>query len=137
MSFLASVPIIGKVLETSLGIVDQLVPDKDLAAKIKAGIAQSVEDNAAKLDLAGTSIVKAEAAGESWLQRNWRPILMLTIVSIIFNNYVLAPYLSLFTDKVAILDLPGGVWALLNVGGGGYVAGRSGEKIAKIVKGLG
>ena len=137
MSFLASVPIIGKVLETSLGIVDQLVPDKDLAAKIKAGIAQSVEDNAAKLDLAGASIVKAEAAGESWLQRNWRPILMLTIVSIIFNNYVLAPYLSLFTDKVAILDLPGGLWALLNVGVGGYVAGRSGEKIAKIVKGLG
>ena len=137
MSFLASAPIIGKVLETSLGIVDQLVPDKDLAAKIKAGIAQSVEDNAAKLDLAGTSIVKAEAAGESWLQRNWRPILMLTIVSIIFNNYVLAPYLSLFTDKVAILDLPGGLWALLNVGVGGYVAGRSGEKIAKIVKGLG
>ena len=137
MSFFASAPIIGKVLETSLGIVDQLVPDKDLAAKIKAGIAQSVEDNAAKLDLAGTSIVKAEAAGESWLQRNWRPILMLTIVSIIFNNYVLAPYLSLFTDKVAILDLPGGLWALLNVGVGGYVAARSGEKIAKIVKGLG
>ena len=137
MSFFASAPIIGKVLETSLGIVDQLVPDKDLAAKIKAGIAQSVEDNAAKLDLAGTSIVKAEAAGESWLQRNWRPILMLTIVSIIFNNYVLAPYLSLFTDKVAILDLPGGLWALLNVGVGGYVAGRSGEKIAKIVRGLG
>ena len=137
MSFFASVPIIGKVLETSLGIVDQLVPDKDLAAKIKAGIAQSVEDNAAKLDLAGASIVKTEAAGESWLQRNWRPILMLTIVSIIFNNYVLAPYLSLFTDKVAILDLPGGLWALLNVGVGGYVAGRSGEKIAKIVKGLG
>ena len=137
MSFFASAPIIGKVLETSLGIVDQLVPDKDLAAKIKAGIAQSVEDNAAKLDLAGASIVKAEAAGESWLQRNWRPILMLTIVSIIFNNYVLAPYLSLFTDKVTILDLPGGLWALLNVGVGGYVAGRSGEKIAKIVKGLG
>jgi len=137
MSFFASAPIIGKVLETSLGIVDQLVPDKDLAAKIKAGIAQSVEDNAAKLDLAGTSIIKAEAAGESWLQRNWRPILMLTIVSIIFNNYVLAPYLSLFTDKVTILDLPGGLWALLNVGVGGYVAGRSGEKIAKIVKGLG
>ena len=137
MSFFASAPIIGKVLETSLGIVDQLVPDKDLAAKIKAGIAQSIEDNAAKLDLAGASIVKAEAAGESWLQRNWRPILMLTIVSIIFNNYVLAPYLSLFTDKVTILDLPGGLWALLNVGVGGYVAGRSGEKIAKIVKGLG
>ena len=137
MSFFASAPIIGKVLETSLGIVDQLVPDKDLAAKIKAGIAQSIEDNAAKLDLAGASIVKTEAAGESWLQRNWRPILMLTIVSIIFNNYVLAPYLSLFTDKVTILDLPGGLWALLNVGVGGYVAGRSGEKIAKIIQRLG
>jgi len=136
MSFLASLPIIGKVLESSLGIVDQLVPDKDLAAKIKAGITQSVEDNAAKLDLAGADIVKTEAQGESWLQRNWRPILMLTIVSIIFNNYVLVPYLSLFTEKVAVLELPGGLWALLNVGVGGYVAGRSGEKIAKVLKGL-
>ena len=46
-------------------------------------------------------------------------------------------HLPLFIDKVAILDLPGGLWALLNVGVGGYAAGRSGEKIAKIVKGLG
>jgi hypothetical protein len=30
---------------------------------------------------------------------------------------------------VAILELPNGLWALLNVGVGGYVAGRSGEKI--------
>ena len=61
---------------------------------------------------------------------------MLTIVFIIFNNYVMVPYLSLFTDKVVVLELPGGLWALLNVGVGGYVVGRSGEKIAKTVKGL-
>jgi len=28
-------------------------------------------------------------------------------------------HLPLFIDKVAILDLPGGLWALLNVGVGG------------------
>lgn len=135
MSILASVPLIGKILESSLGIVDQLIPDKDLASKIKAGITQAVEDNTHKLDMAGADNVKAEAQGESWLQRNWRPILMLTIVFIIFNNYVLVPYLALFTSKIVVLELPGGLWALLNVGVGGYVAGRSGEKIAQIWKG--
>ena len=136
MSLLASLPLIGKLLDKGLGVVDQLVLDKDLAAKIKAEIKQSVENNAHDLDMAGADIVKSEASGESWLQRNWRPILMLTIVFIIFNNYVMVPYLSLFTDKVVVLELPGGLWALLNVGVGGYVVGRSGEKIAKTVKGL-
>jgi hypothetical protein len=30
-----------------------------------------------------------------------------------------------------MLELPGGLWALLNVGVGGYAVGRSAEKILK------
>ena len=72
-------------------------------------------------------IILAEAQG-SWLQRNWRPILMLAVIAIIVNNYILFPYLSMITSKVKVLELPGGLWALLTTGVGGYVAGRSLEK---------
>lgn len=82
-----------------------------------------------KLMEAQSSIVKAEISGKSWLQRNWRPLLMLTIMLIIFNNYVLFPYLSMFTAKAIILELPSGLWTLLTTGVGGYVIGRSAEKI--------
>lgn len=78
---------------------------------------------------AKANIIMAEANGRSWLQRNWRPILMLVITIIIANNYIFFPYASIFTDKVAMLDLPDKLWTLMTVGVGGYIAGRTIEKV--------
>lgn len=78
-------------------------------------------------------IIVAEAKG-GWLKSNWRPILMLTIVAIVANNYILVPYLSMFTDKVTLLELPDKLWNLMIMGVGGYIAGRTGEKITKTIK---
>lgn len=81
-------------------------------------------------------IVKAEAQGESWLQRNWRPVLMMSIVAIVVNNYILVPYGQMFfPDSVAVLDLPPALWDLMKIGVGGYVVGRTGEKVVKEWKG--
>ena len=74
-------------------------------------------------------IVVAEAQGQSWMQRNWRPLMMLAIVAILVNNYILFPYASLFNYQIQVLDLPDGAWHLLQIGVGGYIVGRSGEKI--------
>lgn len=82
---------------------------------------------------AQAKVIIAEAQGQSWLQRNWRPILMLTIVFIVANNYVIAPYISLFGYKSLALELPETMWDLMNIGVGGYIVGRSGEKIATAV----
>lgn len=135
MSLLSFIPIIGKALDKGLGIVDKLVLDKDKAEELKSAIKQQIlvndHDTLVKEIDAQMQIILAEAKG-GWLQRNWRPILMLVIVSIIANNYVIAPYIGLFfPDKSLILELPGGLWALLNVGVGGYVAGRTVEKVFK------
>jgi len=133
MSFLSYLPIIGKIVEKGLDVVDQFVADKDKANELKAAIknqimVQNHEENLQAIK-SQTEIILAEAKG-GWLQRNWRPILMLVIVFIIANNYVLAPYIGLFfPEKSLILELPGGLWALLNVGVGGYVAGRTVEKV--------
>jgi len=79
-------------------------------------------------------IIIAETKG-GWLQRNWRPILMLTIVTIVANNYIIYPYLSLLGIPATPLQLPEKLWSLMTLGVSGYIVGRSAEKIVERWKG--
>lgn len=126
MSILSAIPIIGKVTD----IIDKFVPDKDLAEKLKAEATKDINNSFDKMVSTQADVLKAEIQGKSALQRNWRPILMLTIVAIIANNYIIYPYLSMFTEKAVILNLPDHLYELMKIGVGGYIVGRSGEKIA-------
>jgi hypothetical protein len=77
-----------------------------------------------------SNIIIAEAKGASWMQRNWRPTLMLTIVAIVANNYIVYPYLTLLGIPATPLELPEELFTLMQIGVGGYIVGRSAEKIA-------
>ena len=138
MGILGALPLIGPIVEKTIGVVDQLVPDKDLKEKLKSELQSQMMtldyDVLEKEIESKAKIIVAEAQGLSWLQRNWRPILMLTIGAIIANNYVVYPYLSLFTAKALVLELPDPLYNLMAIGVGGYIAGRSGEKIVKTWK---
>ena len=136
MSILKSIPIIGELLNRTAGVIDQAVPDKDLAAKIK----QDIDKEILQCDISAlqeqASVIKAEAAGESFLQRNWRPIVMLMFAYVVFNNFILVPYIQCFYTNFPILPVPENLWDLLKLGIGGYVVGRSAEKITReLVKG--
>lgn len=70
--------------------------------------------------------IVAEASGASWLQRNWRPILMLFFAFLIgyvtwTGGYVNGRQL----DVAFTADL----MEIIKLGIGGYVVGRSAEKI--------
>jgi hypothetical protein len=71
-----------------------------------------------------TKVITAEATGESWMQRNWRPITMLTFLVLVV------------CDSFGWLANPLSVeaWALLQIGLGGYVVSRGGEKMVKTFK---
>ncbi|MBW1739412.1 MAG: hypothetical protein JRJ69_18300 [Deltaproteobacteria bacterium] len=113
MNILAMIPVIGKILDKGLSLIDKYVEDKDKANELKAMIQREVlinqhEELAAALE-SQTKIILAEARG-GWLQRNWRPLLMLIVILIIANNYVIAPYIALFLPgKSLILDLTWGL----------------------------
>jgi len=136
--FLAAIPIVGKIVEKIVGVVDKSVKDKDEAERLKHAMGMAImsmdHQEIQTLVQEQASIIKAEATGHSWLQRNWRPLLMLIIIVIIANNYIFFPYASMFTDKAVILELPDHLWGLIKIGVGGYVVGRSGEKFAKVWK---
>ena len=127
-------PAIMSFLKPVFGIIDQAVEDKDEANRIKAEIQRQILDNRAAEMKSATEIIVAEAQGESWLQRNWRPILMLSIVAIVVNNYLLVPWAGTFGFDAPVLELPDSLFNLMTVGVGGYVVGRSGEKISRNLK---
>ena len=120
--------LIGSIGCKVLDIVDDVVEDKGEANRLKFEIQrQLIENKSSELE-AAAKIVLAEAQG-GWLQRNWRPLLMVT-----FAGLVVAHWFG-FTAP----DIPETVQnSLLNivmVGVGGYVVGRSGEKIADKFRG--
>ena len=73
------------------------------------------------------SILLAEANG-SRLQRNWRPVLMLVFGAIIAYNVMLAPILfNLY--GIPKPELTSDFWDVLKLSIGGYVIGRTSEKV--------
>lgn len=115
-------------------VADGFFSSKEEAQKFKNEAAAKILENESDLIKAQRDIIVSEASGHSWLQRNWRPLIMVMFGFIIFNNYILFPYASLFTDKAVLLDTPPDLWDLIKIGLGGYVVGRSGEKIASVIK---
>ena len=73
----------------------------------------------ARLMEAKSDVIMSEANGQSTLQRNWRPITMLTFLVLVV------------LDSLGVLPTPLApeAWTLLQMGLGGYVVGRSAEKI--------
>ena len=122
-------PVILPVIKLVSGFVDKFVKDKDEAEKIKANIAIEAMNFDSKELESATKIIVAEAQGESWLQRNWRPMLMIW-----FAGLVGAHWLG-FTPENLSEDVVIKLLNVVQVGIGGYVLGRSGEKIMKSYKG--
>jgi hypothetical protein len=93
------------------------------------GMLGKLEDKA--LDLQGKvvnaqeAIIVAEAQGGSWLQRNWRPVVMLWFVVLIGAHWFGFTAENLSEEQVLkLLDI-------VKIGLGGYVVGRSAEKCVK------
>jgi len=118
-----------------MGLINKLFPDPAAKAAAELQLLQMHQAGELKELDAAMQTIMAEAKSEHFIVAAWRPITMLVFVFIIANNYILYPYLSLFTDKAVALDLPPDMWDLLKIGLGGYVVGRSAEKGIKSWKG--
>ena len=88
--------------------------------KLQTELTAKVMEYEAQLLKSKTDIITAEAKGQSWIQRSWRPITMLVFLGLVV------------LDSLAILPnrLAPEAWTLLQIGLGGYVVGRSAEKLA-------
>ena len=97
-------------------LIDKFFPDADAEMKNKMNQFLTVFT-------AQAQIVQAEAASSNWLASSWRPITMLTFVGLIVARWFgwAAPNLA----DAEYLKL----WDIVQLGLGGYVIGRSVEKV--------
>lgn len=121
---------ISSLVSNIFGIFKKKIPDATVneidttAENITATAAQATTANAGALN------VRAEEQGEPWLQRNWRPTLMMLLIAIIANNTFGVAYLH---AKEIVMTAQ--MWNFLSMGLGGYIGCRTVEKIVKVIKG--
>jgi|TARA_B100000780_G_scaffold274408_1_gene239395 hypothetical protein len=115
----------GSVVKELLEGLDNLFTSKEEKIHAQNVIKQILIQKQLELQKMQTDIIITEAKG-NWLQRSWRPILMMAFGFIVIYVKFIAP---VFTLPIPDLELE--FWELLKIGIGGYVVGRSAEKIAK------
>jgi hypothetical protein len=85
-------------------------------------------------------VILAEINSEHWLTSNWRPLLMMALMGFLILVGLVIPLVDLFVSHPMTYqprwnDLPSGFWDFLAVGMGGYIGGRSLEKITSQIFG--
>jgi len=118
--------IIGILGKVAGGVADRIFPDPEQELKrieLQQALQAAVLERTSEIERAAADVVRAEAQGQSWLQRTWRPITMLVFVGLIVARWLgwSAPNLG----DAEVLKL----WDIVEIGLGGYVSGRSAEKI--------
>ena len=97
---------------------------KEAMFKMEQAMTLKLMEYESQLLTAKTDIIKSEANSASWIARNWRPITMLSfLVLVVLDSFKWLPS-----------PLASEAWLMLQIGLGGYVTGRSLEKVAKVVK---
>lgn len=122
-------------------VINKFITRKEDQLKVQAEIESIQKDFEKKLIeqqsqmlMAQKDLITAEITGHPF-QRNWRPALMWIIIAIIANNYLIAPIVNQIVtvfggeNILPLLDLPDKLFNLMTIGLGGYVVGRSAEKI--------
>ena len=122
---------ISDIFKPAAALIDELHTSEEETLKIKEAMFKMEQATTLKLMeyesqllTARTDIIKSEANSASWIARNWRPITMLSFLAlVILDSFSWLPN-----------PLAKEAWTMLQLGLGGYVAGRSAEKVAKVLK---
>jgi hypothetical protein len=115
--------------------LDSFVKDQELKRKLAAELENKLAEHLGKSQELEQAIVLAEVKSEHWLTRSWRPLLMLTLLGFIVFVGLVMPLLDAIVGYPVAFNprwqaLPQQFWDFLSIGVGGYIGGRSLEKIA-------
>ena len=124
---------VSKVVDSIAGVADRFIRTDDERAQFKEALTPVVLAHITAMQKAASNTIIAEATGRSWLQRNWRPLLMIEFGVIIAWNYMVIPIARVLYPQLPAMEIPPDMWALIKIGVGGYVVGRSGEKIVSVL----
>ncbi len=127
--------LVGLLKAPLMKIVDSYVADLELRRKIEADLEQTLISAGLKEQELGAGIVLEETRSEHLLTWAWRPVLMLTLTAFLVLTGVLLPLADMAAGHALAYNprwaaLPPGFWDFLSIGMGGYIGGRTVEKVA-------
>ena len=102
------------ILETVASVVERLSLSSAEKKRLKQELETALLENESQTVEMQARVVGEEARG-NWLQRSWRPVLMLAFAVVILAG--------MFTDLPVLADTSR-FWDLLEIGLGGYIVGR-------------
>ena len=114
-------------LTDSIGrVLDNVLTSDDEKSQVKNQLTEIITSKITELAGYQRDVIVQELKG-NWLQRSWRPMTML-----VFSGILIAKWFGL-TDATIDVELELELMSLLKIGIGGYIAGRSLEKVAGTV----
>jgi hypothetical protein len=121
----------GGILKEINAVIDHFTLSADAKAAIQtaavnAQIAQSTKEMDYRMQIleAQSKVIVSEAQSGSWLTQNWRPITMMVFLALVVLSWFRGPPPNMPPDIVMEL------FQIIKLGLGGYVIGRSVEKVA-------
>ena len=120
-----------ELVDATGNALDKLITNEPERLAARKEISEVILSKLNELASYQRDVLNTELQGTK-LQRNWRPLVMLAFAFIIVFHYFLQPVLG-FWFAMPTIELPERFWGLLELGLGGYVIGRSIEKVATTV----
>ncbi len=137
IGLLASVlggPIVNGVMDLVKGFQERQMTEAEMRAEVE----KAVLDTITEVTKSQADVIMAETRSEDWLTRNWRPIVALTAFASYWYVIVLYPHLfawglmpQLGFGEAGLDNL----FYLTVISVGGYVGGRTVEKVTGMITG--
>lgn len=119
---------LGPILDIGGKLIETIAANKTQARELKANLSRAAADGKLKELSVYSKVVIAEINSESWLARNWRPLVMCNFAILVSAHWLGVTPESLTETEVKWM------MEIIKIGLGGYVVGRSAEKIVKVYK---
>jgi hypothetical protein len=108
-----------------------------IEAELRRVMAERIARVAATEITARRDVIIAELKGESWLQRNWRPLVAISFAAVLLFYAIILPVaVDWFgAPPVRVGDrLLGWIMQTVMIALGGYIGGRTVEKVARLMR---
>ncbi len=128
----------GPIVDAVVGVVGKIQDRKMTEAEIRGEVETAVLGTIKEVTKSQADVIMAETRSEDWLTRNWRPIVALT--SFFSYWYVIVAYPHLYAwglmpqlgfGEVGLNNM----FYLTTICVGGYVGGRTVEKVTSMILG--
>jgi len=136
LTSLVTEALVGKLLQSVVDVVNKRTDKQISANEIRGELGEAFTATVGEVADASASVLIAEAQGEGWLQRSWRPLTGLSFAFVVFFYAVITPagsaWFGLPPPRIGDSLLMEIIRSLV-IFGSVYAGGRSAEKIVKSV----